>query len=123
MSDDARLTALESKVQELEAMVTLALRLLALAKPVSALLENFGAGHAEDAAVHALLDDLARRAEKGGLETPSFGGFEMELVRRFPRIRGNREFVSLLLDALKIDRAEYRALHAFTVREGWPRWD
>jgi hypothetical protein len=122
MSDDARLTALESKVQELEAMVTLALRLLALEKPVSALLENFGAGQSEDMAVHALLDDLARRAEQGHVDTPSFGGFELELFRRFPRIRGNREFVSLLLDALKIDRPEYRALHAFTVREGWPRW-
>ena len=38
MNDDARLTALENKVQELEAMVALALRLISLEKPVSALL-------------------------------------------------------------------------------------
>ena len=43
MSDDARLTALEGKVQELEAMVTLALRLLSVEKPVSALLDRYGA--------------------------------------------------------------------------------
>jgi hypothetical protein len=121
MSDDARLTALENKVQELEAMVALALRLLSLEKPVSAVLESYGAGQAEELAVHALLDDLARRVEQGGIYTPSFAGFEQELGQRFPKIRGDREFVSLLLDALKIDRPSYRALHAFTVRERWPR--
>jgi hypothetical protein len=122
MSDDARLTALEAKVQELEAMVTLAFRLLSLQKPVSALLASYGAVPSEDVAVHALLDDLAQRAGQGGIQTPSFGGFAEELFQRFAGIRGNREFVSLLLDALKIDRPAYRALHAFTVREGWPRW-
>ena len=121
MSDDARLTALEAKVQELEALVTLALRLLALEKPVSALLESYGAAQAEDLAVHELLDDLARRAEQGGISTPSFPGFEQELFQRFPAVRGNHEFVSQLLDVLKIDRPAYRAFHAFTVREGWPR--
>jgi hypothetical protein len=119
MSDDARLTALEDRVQELEAMVALALRLLSLEKPVSALLQTYGADQAEEVAVHALLDDLAGRVERGGIYAPSLAGFEQELGQRFPSVRGNREFVSLLLDALKIDRPSYRALHAFTVREGW----
>lgn len=119
MNDDARLTALENKVQELEAMVALALRLLSLQKPVSALLQNYGASQAEELAVHAMLDDVARRAEQGGIYTPSFAGFEQELGHRFPKVRGDHEFVSLLLDALKIDRSSYRALHAFTVREHW----
>ena len=119
MNDDARLTALENKVQELEAMVALALRLLSLQKPVSALLQNYGANQAEELAVHAMLDDVARRAEQGGIYTPSFAGFELELGQRFPKVRGDHEFVSLLLDALKIDRPSYRALHAFTVRDHW----
>ena len=122
MSDDARFTALEAKVQELEAMVTLAFRLLSLEKPVSALLASFGAGPSEELAVHALLEDLAHRAGHGGIQAPSFGGFAAALFQRFPAIRGNREFVSLPLDAMKIDRPAYRALHAFTVRESRPRW-
>jgi hypothetical protein len=122
MSDDARLTALEGKVQELEAMVTLALRLLSVEKPVSALLERYGASESEDLAVHTLLDDIARRVEQGGMYSPSFAGFERELFERFPSIRGNREFVAMLLDTMKIDRPLYRALHAFTVHERWPRW-
>jgi hypothetical protein len=121
MSDETRITTLEDKVQELEALVTLALRLLTLEKPVSALLESYGAAQSEDLAVHELLDDLAQRAEQGGINSPSFAGFEQELFQRFPKIRANREFVSLLLDALKIDRPAYRALSDFIVKAEWPR--
>jgi len=74
-----RLDALEAKVQELEAMLTLAFRLLSIERPVSALLERFGATEAED-------------------------------------------LVTLLLDALKLDRPAYRKLHAFVVQERWLEW-
>ena len=46
--------------QELDALVNLALRLIAVEKPVSTLLERYGATEAEDLAVHALLDDLSK---------------------------------------------------------------
>lgn len=123
MADDLqqRVVTLESKVQELETLVDLALRLLAAEKPVSALLERYGATEAEDLAVHALLDDLVGRIERGGMFSPSFSGFENELFERLPNLRGNREFVALLLDTLKLDRPAYRKLHAFTVKEHWPR--
>ena len=117
-----RLDVLEAKVQELEAMLTLAFRLLSIERPVSALLERFGATEAEDLAVHDLLDNLATRLERGDIYRPSFGGFEGELYERFPSIRGNREFVTLLLDALKLDRPAYRKLHAFVVQERWLEW-
>src|SRR6476620_505398 len=48
MPEDAeqRIAALEAKVQELDALVNLALKLLAVEKPVSALLERYGATQA-----------------------------------------------------------------------------
>jgi hypothetical protein len=119
---ETRTAALESKVQELETLVNLALRLLAVDKPVSALLERYGATAAEDLAVHALLDDLVTRVQRGGMYTPSFGGFENDLYERMPSVRGNREFVSLLLDMLKIDRPAYQKLHAYVTAAGWPQW-
>ena len=119
---EQRIAALEAKVAELEALMTLALRLLAVEKPVSALLERYGATESEDLAVQALLSDLAGRAERGGIYAPSFGGFVNDLSERFPTIRGNREFVSLLLDTLKLDRPAYQKLHAYVSREGWPQW-
>jgi hypothetical protein len=119
---EQRIAALEAKVAELEALVTLALRLLAVEKPVSALLERYGATEAEDLAVQALLSDIAGRAERGGMYAPSFGGFINDLSARFPSARGDREFVSLLLDTLKLDRPAYQKLHAYISREGWPKW-
>src|SRR5262245_18929669 len=121
-SQQDRISALEAKVQELDTLVNLALRLLAVEKPVSALLERFGATQAEDLAVHTLLDDVAKRAEQGGMYTPSFGGFRNELDARFPTVRGDRQFVSLLLDSLKLDRPAYQKLHAFATAHGWPEW-
>jgi hypothetical protein len=119
---DDRVAALEAKVQELDALVNLALRLIAVEKPVSTLLERYGATEAEDLAVHALLDDIAKRVSQGGLYTPSFGGFANTLWESFPAIRGNREFVSLLLDTLKLDRPAYQKLHEYITAVGWPQW-
>jgi hypothetical protein len=119
---DDRIAALEAKVEELDALVSLALRLLAVEKPVSALLERYGATEAEDLAVHALLDNVATRAEQGGMYAPSFGGFANELVERFPAVRGDRQFTSLLLDTLKVDRPAYQKLHVYIAAEGWPQW-
>lgn len=117
-----RLAALEAKVQELDALVNLALRLLAVEKPVSNLLKRYGATEAEDMAVHRLLDDVAQRAEQGGMYAPSFGGFVNELNERLPAARGDREFIALLLDTLRIDRPAYQRLHAYTSAHNWPQW-
>jgi len=119
---DQRIESLESKIQELETLVNLALRLLAVEKPVSALLERYGATEAEDLAVHALLSDMAARAEQGGMYAPSFGGFTNDLFDRFPATRGNREFVSMLIDMLKLDRPAYQKLHTYISGQGWPQW-
>jgi len=121
-NQENRIAALEAKVQELDALVNLALRLLSIEKPISAVLERYGATEAEDLAVHALLDDMAKRAEQGGMYAPSFGGFVGELFARFPSVRGNKEFVALLLDTLKVDRPTYQNLHAFISAQGWPQW-
>jgi len=119
---EQRIAVLEAKVQELDALVNLALRLLAVEKPVSALLERYGATQAEDLAVHALLDDVAKRAEQGGMYAPSFAGFQHEIDTAFPTVRGNRQFVSLLIDTLKLDRPAYQKLHAYATAHGWPEW-
>jgi hypothetical protein len=122
MPEDAeqRIAALESKVQELDTLVNLALRLLAVEKPVSTLLERYGATRAEDLAMHALLDDVAKRAEQGGMYAPSLSGFQNEVDATFPTVRGDRQFVSLLVDTLKLDRPAYQKLHAYAKAHGWP---
>jgi hypothetical protein len=108
-----RVASLESKVQELEELVNLALRLLAISNPVAALLKTYGATESETRAVHALLDDVAVRAEKGGMSAPSYGGFVNHLFELLPSSRGNHEFVSLLIEALQADRPAYQKLYSY----------
>ena len=55
MDLEARVAALESKLHEVEALANLALRLLAVEKPVAALLQRFGASESESLAVHTPL--------------------------------------------------------------------
>ena len=119
---EARIAALEAKVLELETLIDISLRLPAAEKPVTTLLTRFGATEAETIAVHALLDDVLKRAQAGGFYTPSFAGFVSDLVKVCPAARGDREFVALLLETLKVDRPSYQQLHAFVAAEGWPQW-
>jgi hypothetical protein len=119
---EARITALEEKVHELEALVNISLRLSAAEKPLTALLTRFGATEAETLTVHALLDDVLARVKAGGFYTPSFAGFLKDLVRVCPAARDDREFVAMLLDTLKVDRPSYQELHAFVTAHGWPDW-
>src|SRR4051812_32362162 len=124
MADDheARIAALEAKVHELEALVNVSLRLSAAEKPLSVLLSRFGATEAEIFAVHALLDDVAKRVQAGGFYKPSFAGFLSDLGKVCPAAKADRELVELLLDTLKVERPTYQQLHAFAAAHGWPEW-
>lgn len=121
-SSDERLAAVEAKLQELETLVNLALRLLAMERPLSALLARYGASEVQDRAVHALLDDVIKRIDAGGLYAPAFSGFLSDLISRFPPARNDRIFVSLFLETLKVERPAYQKLHAYAMAQGWPQW-
>jgi hypothetical protein len=120
-SQEDRIAALETKVKELDALVSLALRLIAVKQPVSDVLKRYGATEAEDRAVHALLDDMAKRVDRDPMYAPSFAGFVGGVVERFPAVRDNREFTDLLLDTLKLDRPAYQKLHAHLTAQNWPK--
>lgn len=124
MSDslEERVGALEAKIHELEPLVNLALRLLAVDRPLSALLARYGASEAQDRAIHALLDDVIKRIEAGGVYAPAFSGFLSDLGNRFPAAKNDRVFVSLFLETLKVERPAYQKLHAYATAQGWPQW-
>ncbi len=114
------LTDLDARLREVEALQELVLRLLATTKPLDRVLEQYGANETQTRAFYSLLDDLAGRMRKGEQDRPSYGYFEMQMGDLFPALRGNREFLTLVIDTMKVERPVYRELHTYMTAHGWP---
>jgi len=114
------LTDLDARLREVEALQELVLRLLATTKPLDRVLEQYGANETQTRAFYSLLDDLAGRMQKGEQDRPSYGYFEMQMGDLFPALRGNCEFLTLVIDTMKVERPVYRELHTYMTVHGWP---
>lgn len=117
---DPTLAELDARLREVEALQQLVMRLLATTKPLDRVLEQYGATDTQTHAFYGLLDDLVARMKKGDQDRPSYAYFEMQMGDLFPALRGNREFLSLVVDTMKIERPVYRELHAYMTVHGWP---
>ena len=127
MSDNDKaaptLADLDARLREVEAVQELILRLLSTTKPLDNLLEQYGATDTQERAFYHLLDDFVIRVRAAReRDRPTFGYFRLRLEEIFPALRGDREFVGLVIDTLKIERPAYRELHIYMASEGWPAW-
>ena len=118
----ARIATLEARVEALEAVQELLLRLLSTTRPLAGVLEHYSATETQEQAFYRLLDNLAGRTGGSVKDRPSFAFFEMNINEIFPHLRGDREFVQLLIDTLKVERPAYRALHQYMLAHHWPSW-
>lgn len=119
----ARLAAVEAQVAELKSVQELLLRLLSTTRPLSKLLEYYGATDTTEQSLYKLLDELVERIRGPKFREPSFGSFVQRLGEIFPTMRGDRQFVQLLIDTLRVERPAYRDLHAYMDSHHWPVWD
>jgi len=117
-----QIAALEARVEALEAVQELLLRLLSTTRPLAGVLEHYSATKTQEQAFYRLLDSLAGRTAGAIRDRPSFAFFEMQINEIFPHLRGDREFVQLLIDTLKVERPAYRELHQYMVANHWPSW-
>jgi hypothetical protein len=120
--DLARMATLEARVEALEAVQELLLRLLSTTRPLAGVLEHYSATETQEQAFYRLLDNLAGRTGGSVKDRPSFAFFEMQVNEIFPNLRGDREFVQLLIDTLRVERPAYRALHQYMLAHNWPSW-
>jgi len=121
--DSLTLEQLDGRLREVEAMQMLILRLLSTKKPLDDVLEHFGATDTQARAVYSLLDDLAARMHRREQDRPTFGYFRVQVGMIMPALRGDREFIGLLIDTLRVERPVYRELHAYMTAHGWPDWE
>ena len=119
----ARLTELEAQVQELKAVQDLLLRLLSTTRPLSSLIEYYGATESTEQALYRLLDEMVERLRGPEHAQPSFGDFKLRIGGLFPQLRGDRQFIQLLIDTLKIERPPYQELYGYMTQHHWPVWD
>jgi hypothetical protein len=121
MTDERAVTLadLDARLREVEALQEMMLRIMAATKPLANVLEHYGATQTQERAFYALLDDLARRCKGRADDHPTFAYFQMKLCEVFPSLRNDREFLELVIDTLKVERAAYRDLHAYMATNRW----
>lgn len=117
----ARVGALEAKVEELESLQQLLLRLMSTTRPLDALLDFYGATESTRQALHQLLDEQLAAVRGPRNRQPTFTYFQMRLAEIFPQQRGDAAFVQSLIDTLRVERPAYRELHAYMAAQGWGR--
>jgi hypothetical protein len=100
-------------------MQDLLLRLVSISRPLSNMLEQFGATRTQEQDLLKFLDELCARCSGPERNHPSRAHFEMHVGQILPTQRGNKEFLQLLMDTLKVERPAYRELHDYMVKQGW----
>jgi hypothetical protein len=110
---------LEARVAHLEMMQDLLFRLMSMTRPLSNVLEQFGATRTQEQELLKFLDELVDRSRGPHRGRPSRAHFEMHVGEILPSLRGNREFLQLLMDTLKVERPAYRELHEYMTAQGW----
>ena len=110
---------LEARVAHLEMMQDLLFRLMSMTRPLSNVLEQFGSTRTQEQELLKFLDELVERARGPERGRPSRAHFEMHVGQILPALRGNRDFLQLLMDTLKVERPAYRELHEYMSAQGW----
>jgi hypothetical protein len=118
-----RLAALEAEVEELKAVQALLLRLLSTTRPLSSVLESYGATESTEQALYRYLDEMVEKFRGPQHGHPSFSAFQVRIWGLFPQLRGDRQFMQLLIDTLKVERPAYAELYRFMNERHWPVWD
>ncbi len=117
-----RVSKLEARVEELEALQQLLVRLMSTTRPLSGVLERWGATETQEQALYQLLDELCERMRGVERDRPTFAYFDKRLGEIVPANRGDHQFVQLVIDTLRVERPAYRELHAYMLDQHWPSW-
>jgi hypothetical protein len=116
---DERLRELEAHVAQLDMLQQLMLRLLSIMHPLSNVLSQYGANATQEGELMQYLDELAGRVRSLERNKPTFDEFRIRVGDMIPNLSGDGEFLRLIIDTLRVERAAYRDLHNYMVAQGW----
>src|SRR5438105_8250930 len=116
---DERLAELEGHVAQLDMLQQLMLRLLSIMHPLSNVLAQYGATATQERELLQYLDELAGRVRSLERNRPSFDEFRIRVGEILPSLSTDGEFLRLIVDTLRVERAAYRELHDYMIGQGW----
>jgi hypothetical protein len=117
---EERLAAIEEHVAMLDMIQQLLLRILSIMHPLSNVLAQYGANSSQEQELLQYIDELAERVHSLERNRPSFDDFQRRIGEILPALRDDREFLRLVIDTLRVERAAYRELHEYMIGQGWP---
>src|SRR5262245_26053008 len=118
---DMRLAELEAHMAQLDMVQQLLLRLMSIMHPLSQMLGHYGATTSQEQELLHYLDDMAghvRSLERN--RRPQFEQFHERVGEILPALKDDPEFLRLVIDTLRVERAAYRELYEYMVEQGWP---
>ena len=117
---DEWLTELEAHVAQLDMLQQLMLRLLAIMHPLSNVLSQYGATATQERELMLYLDQLTERVHSfERTNKPTVDEFQDRMGQILPALRKDVEFLRLVMDTLRVERAAYRELHDYIREQGW----
>jgi hypothetical protein len=116
---DERLRELEAHVAQLDMVQQLILRLLSIMHPLSNVLGQYGATATQEQELMQYLDELAGRVRSLERNRPSYDEFRIRVGEILPALRTDGDFLRLIIDTLRVERAAYRDLHDYMIGQGW----
>jgi hypothetical protein len=99
---DSQVTELQARVMDLETKLNTALGILALTRPAATVLRRCGADKEQQEEFFRLVDEMTKRVETGF--SVSYSDFEERVLELVPGKRGDRKFLEVLIEAVKLER-------------------
>jgi hypothetical protein len=109
MDQDERIATLERRIDGLEGHFRLWAGLMTGLRPVRPLLARYGLTEDEQIDLFRLIEEMSERHDGG--ELPSFSEFVERVTGIAPVVHGDRAFVALLVEALRIERPDSAPLY------------
>jgi hypothetical protein len=104
-----RMIELEARVAELEARLGGVIRVVAASRPLGHVLTSYGLSDDQERVIFAIISEMAERSEHG--EAAPFAEFEERITNMVGQLRGDRRFVELIVEALRIERPAFKRLY------------
>ena len=117
---DERLTDIEARLAHIDMIQELLLRLMSIMHPLSNVLAQYGANSTQERELMQYLDELASKVRSLERNRPSFDHFQERIGEIMPTLRDDPEFLRLVIDTLRVERAAYRELFEYMIGQGWP---